>query len=411
MCKYIFLSEGINMNNDWEFDYQNQYQRGYTHPLPEMQPIQHKKTGGAKKFFAWVGIVALCGAVGFGGGLAGASIAGVGGKSSVVYQAPTNTGTNAMGDTMGTQLSTKQIAAKASPSVVEVTTEALVTDTFFGQQILSGAGSGVIISNDGYIITNNHVIEGATNVKVTLADQTSYDAEIVGRDARTDIAVLKIDGNNLPSATVGNSEELIVGEDVVAIGNPLGSLGGTVTNGIISALNRDIVVGGQTMNLMQTNAAVSPGNSGGGLFDSNGNLIGIVNAKSASTDSEGIGFAIPINIAMQIFTDITEKGYVSGRPTIGITIITISDAQTAMQYNVNKAGLYIQTVTPGSGAEKAGLKQGDRIVAVDGEIISEFDEITTVLSKKAVGDTIQIQVERERRLVDTNVVLGEAVQQ
>lgn len=395
------------MNNDWEFDYQSQYQRGYTQPIPEMQPpVPDKKKGSAGKFFRSLGIVALCGVVGFGGGLAGSLAAGNKG-SSIVYQAVDSGKNQGAPTSTGTNLSTAEIVNIAAPTVVEVTTEQIQTDSFFGQRILSGAGSGVIISADGYIITNNHVIEGATNIKITLSDQTKYDAVLVGADSRTDVALLKIEATGLKSAVVGNSDNLQVGEFSMAIGNPLGSLGGTVTTGVISALNRDIVVEGQTMNLLQTNAAVSPGNSGGGLFNEKGELIGIVNAKSADSDSEGIGFAIPINTAMNIVTEIQNNGYVTGRPALGIEVLTIGDYQTALQYQVSSMGVYITKVNQGSGAETAGLKAGDRIVAVGDSIVEESTDVSSAISAKSIGDTIILQVERDRQLLSYEVVLTE----
>ena len=182
-------------------------------------------------------------------------------------------------------------------SVVEITTSHVVTDRFYHQYVTSGAGSGVVIAENGYIITNNHVIDGATEITVHLTDGRQFQAIVVGTDPKTDIAVLKIGTTGLTFATMGSSKDLVVGQDVIAIGNPLGSLGGTVTDGIISALDRTVTVDGTQMTLMQTNAAINPGNSGGGLFDMAGQLIGIVNAKQSDTGIEGLGFAIPIDIA------------------------------------------------------------------------------------------------------------------
>lgn len=177
--------------------------------------------------------------------------------------------------------------------MVEVTTEAVTTNAFFGQYVQSGAGSGVIITEDGYIITNNHVVSGASQVTVRTSDGTEYPATVVGADSKTDIAVLKIEATGLTPAVVGDSDSLQVGEFTLAVGNPLGELGGTVTDGIISALDREVTVENQTMNLLQTNAAVSPGNSGGGLFNERGELIGIVNAKSSGQNAEGLGLRDP----------------------------------------------------------------------------------------------------------------------
>jgi len=197
-----------------------------------------------------------------------------------------------------------EIAALTSESVVEIYTETVVNIGRFGSYIAEGAGSGVIISSDGYIVTNNHVIEGASKITVRLKNGVEHEAALIGRDSKTDLAVLKIQESGLQSAVFGDSDKLVVGELVVAIGNPLGKLGGTVTDGIISALSRNISVEGQMMNLLQTSAAVNPGNSGGGLFNRYGELIGIVNAKSSGSDIEGLGFAIPINVVKSAIEDI-----------------------------------------------------------------------------------------------------------
>ncbi|MDF9823876.1 S1-C subfamily serine protease [Breznakia sp. PF5-3] len=199
-----------------------------------------------------------------------------------------------------------KIAEKSSKSVVEIKTETMSRDRFFGNYVSEGAGSGVIISENGYIVTNYHVLSGASSVTVTLHDGKEYEAEYIGGDSENDIAVLKIKANDLTPATIGNSDNLVVGEEVLAIGNPLGELGGTVTDGIISSTSREISVDGVTMELLQTSAAINPGNSGGGLFNMQGELIGIVNAKSSGSDIEGLGFAIPSNTAIEIAEKIVD---------------------------------------------------------------------------------------------------------
>ena len=204
-------------------------------------------------------------------------------------------------------LSVAQVVKNVADTVVEITTTNVVTDMFYNQYVTSGAGSGVIIDSDGFIITNYHVIAGAQSITVRLTDENEFSAKIVGSDANTDIAVLKIQASGLPAAVLGSSKSLVVGQEVVAIGNPLGSLGGTVTDGIISALDRTVMIDKHQMTLMQTNAAINPGNSGGGLFNRAGELIGIVNAKQADTGIEGLGFAIPIDIALESVYKIAGK--------------------------------------------------------------------------------------------------------
>lgn len=199
-----------------------------------------------------------------------------------------------------------KVSEKCMESVVEIKTEQMSRNRFYGNLVSEGAGSGVIISENGYIVTNYHVIENAQKATVTLANGKEYEAEYIGGDKERDIAVLKIDANGLVVATLGDSDKLAVGEDVFAIGNPLGELGGTVTEGIISSTSREVSVEGNTMDLLQTSAAINPGNSGGGLFNMNGELIGIVNAKSSGSDIEGLGFAIPVNTAIKIVEQLVD---------------------------------------------------------------------------------------------------------
>lgn len=299
------------------------------------------------------------------------------------------------------------IVAKAKESVVEITTEIVKTGTFFSQSIATGAGSGVIIDSEGYIATNYHVIQGASSVTVTLPDGSSYPAKVYGYDTDNDVAVVKIDAHDLPVAVFADSSKLKVGESVFAIGNPLGSLGGTVTDGIVSALDREITVEGQRMTLLQTSAAVNHGNSGGGLFNSRGELIGIVNAKSAGEDVEGLGFAIPSNVVKEVITNILNNGgsVVSSTPVMGVTVAEIYDEDTLKQYNLTRYGVYILNVENGYGAAEAGLKVYDCIVSVDNIAISKVDDLTNLLKTHEAGDKVTVQVIRGNRLMTFDVTL------
>jgi len=296
-------------------------------------------------------------------------------------------------------------AAKASPSVVAITTEVVTYGGFYGNYVSEGAGSGVIYSEDGYIITNNHVIEGADTVRVTLVNGDTYDAKVIGADPITDTAVLKIDASGL-SAAIPSNEALLVGQPVIAIGNPMGTLSGTVTSGIVSALSRWISVEGIAMELLQFDAAVSPGNSGGGLFDLDGNLIAIVNAKSSGDGVEGISFAIPVARALDITRQFIEKGYVSGRPDLGIEItgITATNYESfrdtelweyAVAGNRIYPGLY---VTNANGAEYAAdgatLAFGDRVVKIGDSEISDESDLAAALSRYEIGDAVTVTVAR-----------------
>ena len=359
----------------------------------------------------------LAAAMGFMGGFVGARF---GGNNKVIIQQVERSGSSsadsenaAEGTTVSSGMNTAQVAKTVSPSVVVITTEQVVYSqwSWYGQnQVESGAGSGVIISSDGYILTCAHVVDGASTITVTIGDK-DYTATLVGEDTTSDIAVIKIDADGLTPATVGNSDSLKVGQSVMAVGNPLGELGGTVTGGMISALNRSVTIQGtnstNTMSLIQMDASVSPGNSGGGLFNMNGELVGIVNAKSSSSDAEGLGFAIPINDAIKVAQELLENGYVTGRPYLGITYLAVTDAQTAQQMGVNAYGVYIVDVTKGGPADQAGLKAGDRIVSVDGSEIAAKDDLGTLMQKHAAGDTLAITVARDGQMQTVNVTLGE----
>ncbi len=307
--------------------------------------------------------------------------------------------THTAGTAIGTYAS---VASKVKDSVVEITTEMATGNSFFQQFIESGAGSGVIISTDGYIITNNHVIEGATKITVRLTDGTEYEATLIGSDSQADIAIIKIDAKELTFAVIGNSDKLMVGEEVLAIGNPLGELGGSVTNGIISALDREMTIEGQTMRLLQTNAAINPGNSGGGLFNMKGELIAIVNAKSSGLGIEGLGFAIPINYAYEIATELLTNGYISGRPAMGISYIEISTYWDLMSYGVNAYGIYVY-----DGGDTP-LENGDRIVSIGDYEIQYAASLKNAIQSYKVGDTVDVTVARGGRFIKLKVTLIES---
>ena len=291
-------------------------------------------------------------------------------------------------------LSTVEIVEKTADSVVEITTETVQTGVFAQQYIQSGAGSGVIVDKEGYIVTNHHVINGASKVSVTLRDGTSYSAKLVGTDAQMDLALIKVEADKaLTPAVFGDSDTLKVGQRTVAIGNPLGQLGGSVTEGIISALNRDVVIDDQTMSLLQTDTAINPGNSGGGLFDGNGNLIGIVNAKSSGSEVEGLGFAIPVNDVIDVMGDLSEYGYVRGRIDLGVTFIDVDSEQMAWMYGLGEVGCYVYSVDADSNASKAGLLSGDRVVSVNSQKISTSEEIENILKTCKVGEEITLKLE------------------
>ncbi|MGN9280935.1 S1C family serine protease [Holdemanella porci] len=350
------------------------------------------------KIITTVGIILLSGIVGFGAGHAGSHLSN---NANVTIQQQTNksnSGTVQVSDV-------SDIVEKCKDSVVEITTESVSSgNSIFGQYVSQGAGSGVIISKDGYIVTNNHVVSGATSLKVTTTDGTEYDASVVGKDSQTDLAVIKVDANNLQVATLGDSDILQVGDPAIAIGNPLGELGGTVTTGIISATDRQITIDDETMTLLQTDAAINPGNSGGGLFNADGNLIGIVNAKESSTGIEGLGFAIPITPAQDIITELMENGSVTSRPALNVSLYDYTSKNQG-QYSKYEDGCYIVQIVKNGAADKAGLKQNDRILSFDGEQIQSTSDVKNVLKKHKIGDTVKMVVERDSKKITVEITL------
>jgi serine protease Do len=297
------------------------------------------------------------------------------------------------------------VAAHAKQSVVEISTESLVNSGRLSQFIETGGGSGVIVSSDGYIATNNHVVDGASNITVRLSDGKTFNAAITGVDPKTDLAVIKIDQTNLVPVVFGDSAAIKVGETSLAIGNPLGSLGGSVTCGIISALDRSITLDGESMSLLQTDAAVNPGNSGGGLFNASGEIIGIINAKTISTEIEGIGFAIPINTAKPVIQDIISYGYPRGRIDTGLTLVDVNTVQKAMRYRVTKLGLYVVKAAYGN------FKNGDRIIAVNETEVTDQASFNAALNNSKIGDKVSIVVDRGGEAVSVEITLAELQQQ
>ncbi len=372
-------------------------------PKKQRKPISR---GGIAIALA-VTMVFSCG-LGFGGGYF-ANKVNTSTSGSLNITKTSNSGTTTTASSTSKANSTSEIVKKTADSVVEISTESVVTGSFAQQYVQQGAGSGVIISQDGYILTNNHVINGANSVKVRLRDGTEYDATIIGSDSDNDIALLKVNATGLSPATFGDSNSLAVGDYVVAIGNPLGELGGTVTDGIISALARKVTIEDTQMTLLQTNAQVNPGNSGGGLFNANGELVGIVNAKQSATEVEGIAFAIPINNVLDILSDLKEYGYVTGKVDLGIDFTVITSDETIFYYGVNQTGCYVLSVDSGSNAEKAGVTRGDLVTKVNDTDVSSSSDITAALEKAEVGDTVTFTVSRRGTSKTISFVLEEYV--
>lgn len=360
--------------------------------IVEMKPVK-KNHSGAK-------LVALALACAMVGGSVGAG---------VTWGLTQNSGSSTSVDVSGrtaTQVTVKTVDGKTSMSdaevyaanvnsVVSINTSATSTN-FFGQKVESASsGSGFILTSDGYIVTNHHVIADASSVKVTLYDGKSYDATIIGSDEDYDIAVLKINVTGLQPVTLGDSDKLNVGDHVLAVGNPLGELTFSMSGGMVSSVNRPINVDGTPFNMIQTDTSINPGNSGGPLFDSYGEVVGIVSAKYSNysdTSVEGLGFAIPINDVFAMIQDIMTNGYVTNKPYLGVTAGTINQ-QMAQQTGLTE-GVYIYAVQDNSAAGKAGLKVGDVITKIDNTKISTMEDLTAAKKSYSAGDTATFTISR-----------------
>ena len=389
----------------WQSITDEAYSQPGSETVSQMPQLAYRNKKGAGKRLTAAALAAcmvIGGLCGFAGSYAYDQYKNIRGESAgpqVLYQSvahAVSTGYSADG-----VMTMEDTASAVKQAVVEITTETEERGRYFGQYISQGAGSGVVITQDGYIVTNYHVIEGAGSITVRLPDGKTYTASVIGADPDTDLAILKIPASGLTPAVLGDSAALQVGQTTLAVGNPLGALGGTVTSGIISALDREITIEGQTMSLLQTDAAINPGNSGGGLFNLYGELIGIVNAKSSGSDIEGLGFAIPINTAKKIIEDLISTGYVRGRVSAGLEVVDVATARAAMRYQVNQTGLYIAS------SKDSQLQSGDRITGLNDASITDLASFRTALSQYNVGDTVRITVQRGSETVTANITLTE----
>ena len=308
----------------------------------------------------------------------------------------------------GEGLTPSQVYARNVGSVVAISNQS--TTNYFGQvSETASAGSGFILTEDGYVVSNYHVVSGATSLTVILHDGTEYPAQLIGGDENNDIALLKIEATGLQAVTVGSSDALVVGDQVVAIGNPLGELTSTQTVGYISAKDRDITTDGVTINMMQTDAAINPGNSGGPLFNMKGEVVGITTAKYSGTTGsgatiEGIGFAIPIDDVLSMLSDLKDYGYVTGA-YLGVSVRSM-DADVASAYGL-PTGSQVASVEKGSCSDKAGLKEKDIIVKLGSFEIEDNTDLLRALRKFKAGDTTTITVWRSGTYVDLSITLDE----
>ena len=416
-----------NVNNgpaNWDSDSGTTYHYSYNNnPQPSVpQPEQPKKAHKSHRTAGKVAALVLCCAlVGGGAGVGGAAIyaaASGGGNSntvSTIYQNKTPTTTVNVSTADGVkEMSLSEIYASYADSCVCVNVTATVQQGFY-QYEASGAGSGFIISEDGYIVTNYHVIDGANSIKVTLNNGESYDATLIGGEELNDVAVLKVNGvTGLKPVVLGDSDSLVVGETVSTIGNALGAYSFSQTSGTVSATGRSVTMSdGSVINMIQTDCTINNGNSGGPLFDQYGRVVGITSAKlsnNGSTSSseatiEGMGFAIPINDVIDIITDYMQYGYVTGRPSMGITVASITE-----QYQSTfgwPAGVYVNSVESGSCAETAGLKQGDIITKLGDTEVTSVSELSSAKNKFKAGETTTLTIYRSGEYLTVNITFDE----
>ena len=415
-----------NMENNFDSYESNEqprqeaYTESFTQPEPPVQPEPPIQAAPKKKKSMGPKLVALS--------LCFALVGGVAGGAGVLWytsgKAPVNNTSNAlMGNRensvialnsveTGKELTAAEVYAQNVRSTVGITTS--ITTNFWGYQTVNAAsGSGFIVTDDGYILTNYHVVEDADSITVSMYEGQTYEAELVGFDASNDVAVLKIEAEGLTPVVLGDSDNLNVGDNVVAIGNPLGELTFSLTSGAISSLNRNITMSnGSTMNLMQTDCAINSGNSGGALFNMYGEVIGITNAKYSSNGGgeasiDNIGFAIPINLAWEIAQSIIEKGYVS-TPYIGVTV---SDVGQQFQNYGLPQGAAVQSVVEGGPAEKAGLQANDIITHIGGEEITGYAQLSQYIREAGVGGQLKLTVFRQGETLEITVTIGETRQQ
>ncbi len=403
------------VDGEYSFFYGHNHENAQSEAQPEPAAVEPEAPKAEKKPF-WkkpgamiAGVLVAAMIAGFGGSAIGNAVFGTSSGGTTVYEGkrPSSVINTANIDT-SKQMTAAEVYAANVNSTVGITTQ--VTTNFWGYTTQSAAsGSGFIYSSDGYILTNYHVIESASSIKVTLYNGTSYDAQLIGYDESNDVAVLKIDATGLTPVTIGDSDNLNVGDSVIAIGNPLGELTFSLTSGAVSALDREVTLSSNvTMKLIQTDCAINSGNSGGALFNLYGEVIGITNAKYSGSSSSGasidnIGFAIPINTVRSIVDSIIEKGYIA-KPYIGVMVSDVSDE--AINYGT-PAGAAVASVTEGGPAEKAGLQANDIITAVDGEAISGKSDLSSIISEHEAGDKLSLTVYRQGQTLTVTVEIGE----
>ena len=386
----------------------HQYESGRQEqpPIQEMKPVKKNRVG--LKIAALALVCALLGGA-VGGGVGWA--VGNGGSATEVNISSRPATAVAVKTVDGkTAMSDAEVYAANVNSVVSINTTGTSGYNFFGQPVqTASAGSGFVLTKDGFIVTNYHVVKNADTVKVTMYNGDEYDAKYVGGDEDYDIAVIKVEATDLQPVTLGNSENLNVGDHVLAVGNPLGELTFSMSGGMVSCVNRAINVDGTPFNMIQTDASINPGNSGGPMFNQYGEVVGIVSAKYSSTGNEsveGLGFAIPINDVIAMIQDIMTNGYITNKPYLGITPMSMTE-QMAAQYRYSvTSGVFVCSTEEGSAAEKAGLKLGDVITKVDDTEIKTVEDLNAAKKKYSAGDTSTLTVYRDGQTITVEITWG-----
>ena len=375
-------------------------------PVVTNTPAQPKKhhRGAGRVVALLLSCAVISAACGFGGSILAQNGSSTG-KTTVQQSSRTATTVNVKKVDGQTLMSPAEVYASTVNSVVSINCSAVSTN-IFGQQTESSSGSGFIYTADGYIVTNQHVVANASSINVTLYNGDTYPATLVGSDSDYDVAVLKIDAKDLPAVTLGNSTDVNVGDNVMAIGNPLGELTFSMSSGIVSCVNRAINVEGTPFNMIQVDASINPGNSGGPLMNLYGEVVGIVSAKYSSyadTTVEGLGFAIPINDVQSIISDIMENGSVTDKAYMAITAGTMTQ-QMAAQYKINATeGVFVYSVEDGGAGDKAGLKLGDVITKLNDTQITSMEDLSAAKKGFKAGDTVTLTVLRDGQEITTQL--------
>ena len=382
-------------------------------PAPTKTP---KKRGGALKIIALCLCCALIG--GMFGGLAVGLYYPAGAPASKTVE---TSGTASVFDVVGNENSVKSKLANNSsptlsviydavtPSVVGIAVEGAATNVFGQQSHTASSGTGFVVSSDGYILTNSHVVDGANTITVRINGGKNYEAKVIGNDPQTDVAVIKIEAKGLTPVAFGDSDKLKVGNTVLAIGNPLGEFVNTLTVGVVSALDRVLNIDGTPLNMLQTDAAINPGNSGGPLLNLSGEVVAITTAKSSGSGVEGIGFAIPINDVVKTMQLLIENGYVKGRIMLGVSVYEVTEDMSG--YSGIPVGVYVSGVNPGSCAEKAGVQKGDVITAIGDTAVGTTNELFAAKRLFSAGQTSTIAVLRDGKTLSLKITFDEETQE